>query len=88
MGQGIVVLEKMAREIMIKCKDRRIKQQLEELLNRIPTQSAQLRMIASVKAMESNDFSADTQLSVCAQNLMQTVISVIQTCEVGRRIQS
>lgn len=81
MADGIKDLEQIARDVAKECKDRRLRQQLTDLLDRIPMQSMQLKMISTVKAANPRDLTSDAQMVVCAQNLMRTVKSVVSSCE-------
>ncbi|XP_065844610.1 vinculin-like [Oscarella lobularis] len=80
-------LLKLARQIAEACMDKRAKTNLLQLLDRIPTISTQLKILATVKAtsMGGGDGKADadaTEMLVGnAENLMRTVKDVIRASE-------
>ncbi|KJE92361.1 hypothetical protein CAOG_03344 [Capsaspora owczarzaki ATCC 30864] len=77
----IVEIERIAREIAKNCPDKRLSKQLLDYVDRVPTISNQLRVISSVKAANPNDAETDSQLVVCARNLMTNVTHVVNRCE-------
>lgn len=80
-------LNKHARDIALKCPDKRMKHDLLVTIDRIPTISTQLKILATVKAtmFGANDPQADleaTEMLVgCAENLLGSARSVVKDCE-------
>nr|A0A3B6UES5.1 RecName: Full=Vinculin [Oscarella pearsei]AYN71345.1 vinculin [Oscarella pearsei]6BFI_A Chain A, VIN1 [Oscarella pearsei]6BFI_B Chain B, VIN1 [Oscarella pearsei] len=80
-------LLKLARQIANACMDKRAKTNLLQLLDRIPTISTQLKILATVKAtsMGGGDARADADATDMlvgnAENLMRTVKDVIRASE-------
>lgn len=73
-----------AREAMLvcnQCTDKRLQAQLKALAEKLPTQAMQLKIIASVKAANPDDKSADQQLLVCAKALMQTMEEMMRAVD-------
>eukprot|EP00123_Amoebidium_parasiticum_P017342 comp23809_c1_seq1/m.41421 comp23809_c1_seq1/g.41421 ORF comp23809_c1_seq1/g.41421 comp23809_c1_seq1/m.41421 type:complete len:865 (-) comp23809_c1_seq1:32-2626(-) len=62
------------------CADRKLKQQLLMVVNRMETIAAQLKIIATVKAAHYMDEQADSQLTICAKNLMDAVGASVGMC--------
>ncbi|XP_065198121.1 vinculin-like [Sycon ciliatum] len=69
------------------CTDRRLKQTLLQLIDRLPTISTQLRIISTVKAAQSgsrdarSDREASETLVLNARNLMKSVKEVVQAAQ-------
>lgn len=78
---------KKAREISRQCPDKRMKHDLNLTIDRIPTISTQLKILATVKATmfgandPQADFEATEMLVGCAENLMGSARSVVKDCE-------
>jgi len=83
-GQDLV---REARKVADKCPDRRMKNELLGTIDRIPTVSTQLKILATVKAtmFGAKDLQADldaTEMLVgCAENLMTGAKQVVKDCE-------
>eukprot|EP00794_Sanderia_malayensis_P016841 gene16841-18540_t len=84
-GSGNVV--KLAKEVAEQCPDKRLRQVLNQTVERIPTISTQLKILATVKAtmFGSKDAQADleaTEMLVgCAENLMSAVRQTVKETE-------
>lgn len=80
-------LNKHARDIALKCPDKRMKHDLMVTIDRIPTIATQLKILATVKATmfgandPQADFEATEMLVGCAENLMGSARSVVKDCE-------
>lgn len=76
-----------AMEISRQCPDKRMKHDLNLTIDRIPTISTQLKILATVKATmfgandPQADFEATEMLVGCAENLMGSARSVVKDCE-------
>eukprot|EP00122_Pirum_gemmata_P017443 Pgem_evm1s16332 len=74
---------KCARLFEQKCPDKRLASNLKNSTDTIETIAQQLKVVTMVKASMPNDNSADEQMTVCAQNLMNNckdVVSCAHSC--------
>ncbi|KJE94488.1 vinculin [Capsaspora owczarzaki ATCC 30864] len=81
MASEVAEIVKLAKAAAEQCSDRRLKANLLQLCDKIPTISTQLRIIASVKAANPSDSDAETQLIAGSKNLMDVVTEIVKGTE-------
>lgn len=80
-ASGARIIVDYARKIAQQCTDARMKYNLEQSVELIPTLATQLTIISSVKTAMPNDISADVMLVKNSQNLMEAVIKTMREAE-------
>lgn len=81
MASEVSEIVKMAKAAAESCSDRRLKANLLQLVDKIPTIATQLKIIASVKAANPEDSEAEHQLIAGSQNLMDVVTEIVKGAE-------
>ena len=80
-AQDVKAVEAEARKIAKQCTDKRLADDLLATVDRIPTISTQLKILAMVKASSPDDADNELLLVQCAQNLMGAVKTTIASTQ-------
>ena len=81
MASEVSEIVRLAKGAAEQCSDRRMKANLLQLCDKIPTIATQLRIIASVKAANPDDNDAETQLIAGSNNLMDVITEIVKGTE-------